>query len=113
YVAITPDGDIYPCHQFVGNHDYLMGDIYKGLRNTEVRRLFAENQLFFKEDCRTCWARHYCGGGCAANAYFENEDLKKPSQVSCAMQRKRIECAIWLETQKRLLAEETNHNIPR
>ncbi|NSW82117.1 MAG: thioether cross-link-forming SCIFF peptide maturase [Syntrophothermus sp.] len=113
YLAVTPKGEIYPCHQFVGNQDYLMGDIYKGLRNTEVRGLFAENQLFFKEDCRTCWARHYCGGGCAANAYFENGDLKKTSQVSCAMQRKRIECAIWLETQKRLLAEETNHNIPR
>ncbi len=107
YLAVTPQGEIYPCHQFVGNQDFVMGTVHEGLSNSSLRRLFAENQLFYKDECRKCWARYYCGGGCAANAYFENQDLKKPSSVTCAMQRKRVECAIWLEAQKSLAAEKS------
>ena len=113
YLAVTPEGDIYPCHQFVGNPDFLMGSVYQGLTNPDVRQLFVENQLFYKEDCKKCWARYYCGGGCAANAYLENRDLKKPSRVSCAMQRKRIECAIWLDAKKRLRQDRVRHNVAR
>jgi len=106
YLAVTPKGEIYPCHQFVGCEEYLMGDVYNGVTNTGVRSLFVSNQLFSKSECRKCWARYYCGGGCAANAYFENGSLGKPAQVSCAMQRKRIECAILLESLKRLRADD-------
>lgn len=101
YLVITPEGDIYPCHQFVGETDFYMGNIYNGELNTNIRNKFENNQLKDKE-CKKCWTRNFCGGGCHANAYFTNGDMSKPHQVSCSMHKKRVEGAIYLELQKQL-----------
>lgn len=94
YVAITPQGDIYPCHQFVGEEDFLLGNVDDGITNTELRDNFKNSNVYTNEDCPTCWARYYCSGGCHANAYYSNNDLSKPYKVGCEMEKKRIECAI-------------------
>ena len=94
YVAITPEGDIYPCHQFVGEEEFKLGNVDTGIVNTELRDNFKCSNVFTKEDCSDCWARYYCSGGCHANAYYANNDLKKPYKVGCEMEKKRIECAI-------------------
>jgi len=97
YLVITPEGDIYPCHQFVGENEFLMGNIYEAELNGDIRQRFISNRLGDKEECLCCWARNFCGGGCHANAYHANGDMSKPARVSCAMHRKRIEGAIYLE----------------
>lgn len=97
YLVVTPSGDIYPCHQFVGEKNFLMGHISTGQLNEDIRQSFAGNHLQNKKICCECWARYYCGGGCHANAYHSNGDISRPSQVSCAMHKKRIEGAIYLE----------------
>ncbi|NLV22304.1 MAG: thioether cross-link-forming SCIFF peptide maturase [Syntrophomonadaceae bacterium] len=102
YLVVTPNGDIYPCHQFVGEKEFLLGNIFNGQLNEQLRSDFAGNHLQNKSECRKCWARYFCGGGCHANAYHTNGDIRKPSQVSCIMHRKRIEGAIFLETMERL-----------
>ena len=102
YLVVTPNGDIYPCHQFVGEKQFLLGNIFAGQLNEKLRGEFARNHLQNKSECRKCWARYFCGGGCHANAYHANGDIGKPSQVSCIMHRKRIEGAIYLETMERL-----------
>jgi len=102
YLVVTPTGDIYPCHQFVGEEQFLMGNIWVDSLNEEIRKGFAHNHLQNKAECRACWARYFCGGGCHANAFHSNGDIKKPSQVSCAMHRKRIEGAIYLESMTKL-----------
>lgn len=102
YLAVTPGGDIYPCHQFVGVADFLMGNVKQGIVNRSIKQRFACSQLANKKECRSCWARFFCGGGCHAGAYYVNHDLRKPAAVSCTMHRKRVECAIYLETRKRL-----------
>jgi len=101
YLVITPEGDIYPCHQFVGTPGFLMGNIFDGIDKPEIRKKFEKNQLKDKE-CRDCWARYFCGGGCHANAYFTNGDMKKPHKVSCVMHRKRVEGAIYLDLIKQI-----------
>jgi uncharacterized protein len=102
YLVVTPNGDIYPCHQFVGEKNFLLGNISDGQLNEQLRSDFAHNHLQNKSECRKCWARYFCGGGCHANAYHANGDISKPSQVSCIMHQKRIEGAIFLETMERL-----------
>ncbi|EFI42246.1 thioether cross-link-forming SCIFF peptide maturase [Peptoniphilus sp. oral taxon 386] len=94
YVAVTPEGDIYPCHQFVGEEQFKLGNVDEGILNTELRDNFKCSNVFTKEDCYECWARYYCSGGCHANAYYANNDLKKPYKIGCEMEKKRIECAI-------------------
>ena len=94
YVAITPQGEIYPCHQFVGEEDFLLGNVDEGIKNTDLRDTFKNSNVYTNEDCPTCWARYYCSGGCHANAYYSNNDLSKPYKVGCEMEKKRIECAI-------------------
>ena len=96
YLVITPEGEIYPCHQFVGDPDFYMGNIRQGIENPGIGQQFAANQLQNKE-CINCWARSFCGGGCHASAYYRNADLQKPHQVSCEMHKKRIEGAIYLD----------------
>ncbi len=103
YLVVTPSGDIYPCHQFVGENNFLMGNIFEASLNEQIRRDFAHNHLQNKPECKACWARYFCGGGCHANAYHSNGDISKPSQVSCAMHRKRIEAAIYLETMEKMV----------
>ena len=96
YVAITPEGDIYPCHQFVGNEDYKLGSLYDGTFDTELSGRFAGLNIYTREECRDCWARFYCSGGCSASNLLVNGDIKKPHRVGCELERKRLECAIAL-----------------
>lgn len=102
YLVVTPEGDIYPCHQFVGESEFWMGSIHDDDLNGYIVEKFAGNRLGNKEQCIRCWARNYCGGGCHANAYHANGDMSVPDPVSCAMHRKRIEGAIYLELIKKL-----------
>lgn len=101
YLVITPEGDIYPCHQFVGEKDFYMGNINDGQINRTIRQRFEKNQIKDKE-CSQCWTRYFCGGGCHANAYFINKDMSKPEKVSCRMHQKRVEEAIYMEMVKNL-----------
>ena len=94
YVAVTPDGDLYPCHQFVGKEEFKMGSIFEEDFNMEIANTFAGLNIYTREDCKTCWARFYCSGGCSAANLNANGDMKKPYRIGCEMQRKRLECAI-------------------
>ena len=94
YVAITPEGDVYPCHQFVGEEEFKLGDIFNGIKNTELRDEFKSANIYTKKTCPTCWARYYCSGGCHANAFYSNGNIKEPFEIGCKMEKKRIECAI-------------------
>ncbi len=96
YVAVTPDGDIYPCHQFVGIEEWKMGDIFTGKVDQKIKDYFAGIHIYSKENCGNCWARFYCSGGCNANSFIYEGDVKKPHKLSCELQTKRIECAIAL-----------------
>ena len=94
YVAVTPEGDIYPCHQFVGREGMRMGSVLDGSFDTAMQTRFKQNHVLTKEKCRDCWARFYCSGGCAANAHAFNGDIGKPYDLECQMERKRLECAM-------------------
>ncbi|CCQ93575.1 Six-Cys-in-45 modification radical SAM protein [[Clostridium] ultunense Esp] len=94
YMAVTPQGDLYPCHQFVGDENFRIGDVFTGVKNGQLRQEFNKANVFNKEECRSCWARFYCSGGCHANAYNTNKDIMKPYKTGCEMEKKRIECAI-------------------
>ena len=94
YVAIAPNGDIYPCHQFDGDNAYVLGNVLEGTFDTKIPEKFALNNLLTKEDCNKCWAKYYCSGGCAANAIHYCRDINKPYKITCDLMRKRIECAI-------------------
>ncbi len=97
YVAITPDGDIYPCHQFVGQENYRMGNVFDGTFNQELKAKFAKAHVGTKPACRNCWAKFYCSGGCNANNYFYAGDILNAYDLSCQMQKKRLECAIMMQ----------------
>jgi uncharacterized protein len=98
YVAVTPDGDLYPCHQFVGNEAYKMGDVFNGVIDNGLSDTFKQAHIYNKPVCRDCWARFYCSGGCQANNFNFNGDIHKPYELGCEMQKKRIECAIALKS---------------
>ena len=102
YIAVTPDGDIYPCHQFVGREGYRMGSVLDGTFNREIQATFANNTVLTKEKCRECWARFYCSGGCAANAEAFNGDINKPYDMECELERKRLECAMAIYAKERM-----------
>ncbi|MDQ0150940.1 thioether cross-link-forming SCIFF peptide maturase [Eubacterium multiforme] len=97
YVAITPQGEVYPCHQFVGKEEYKLGTIYDDTYNTELAKKFKKAHIYNKPKCRDCWARFYCSGGCQANNLNFNNDITIPYEIGCKMQKKRIECAIALK----------------
>ena len=97
YLAVTPWGDLYPCHQFVGDEEYLMGNIYDGVTNTEMREKFRKCNIYSRPDCADCWAKLYCSGGCAANAYHATGDITGIYEPGCRLFRKRIECAIMMQ----------------
>lgn len=97
YFAVTPQGDLYPCHQFVGREGFLMGNVYEGINNQRLRQEFGAATLYKKEGCPDCWARFYCSGGCHANAQLLNGSIYKPDQIGCRLQRKRLECALALK----------------
>ena len=97
YLAVTPWGDLYPCHQFVGEERFCLGNVEDGIVNTEMRDTFKLCNVYAKEECRNCFAKFYCSGGCAANAYHCHNDINKPYEIGCELQRKRVECAIMLQ----------------
>ena len=97
YVAITPDGDIYPCHQFVGHEEYKMGNLEEGTFNTDIKKEFAGCHVYSKPSCRDCWAKFYCSGGCNANNLEYAGSIKKPYKVACDLEKKRLECAIMIK----------------
>ncbi len=97
YLAVTPWGDFYPCHQFVGDEKFLMGNVYEGIKNTDIQDEFKLCNVYAKPKCRECFARYYCSGGCSANAYKFHGDIKEAYDIGCEMQRKRIECAIMIK----------------
>lgn len=94
YLAVTPEGHLYPCHQFVGDEDFKMGDVFNGVHAKDLRDKFKKANVYSKEECKGCWAKFYCSGGCHANAYNFNKDINKPYKIGCEMEKKRIECAI-------------------
>ena len=100
YVAITPQGEVYPCHQFVGKEEYKLGDVYEDTFDTELSKKFKMAHIYNKPKCRECWARFYCSGGCQANNVNFNGDMRIPYEIGCKMQKKRIECAIALKAEE-------------
>ncbi|PWT29043.1 thioether cross-link-forming SCIFF peptide maturase [Butyrivibrio fibrisolvens] len=105
YVGVTPWGDIYPCHQFVGNEDFIMGNVFEGIKRTDIQQQFKESNVYSRPECQKCFARYYCSGGCSANAYNFNGEINTVYKEGCELQRKRIECAIMI---KAALAEEAD-----
>lgn len=97
YLAVTPWGDFYPCHQFVGQEEFLLGNVDTGLTNTAVRDEFKLCNVYAKDKCRDCFARFYCSGGCAANSYNFHGCITDAYDIGCEMQKKRIECAIMIK----------------
>lgn len=97
YLAVTPWGELYPCHQFVGDEKFLMGNVWDGVKNTELRDEFKGCNAYARPDCRDCWAKLYCSGGCAANAYHATGDISGAYEYGCELFRKRIECAIMIK----------------
>jgi len=97
YVAITPQGDVYPCHQFVGKEEFKLGNIYDDTYDTELSKTFKQAHIYNKPKCKDCWAKFYCSGGCQANNFNFNGDMNIPYEIGCKMQKKRIECAIALK----------------
>lgn len=97
YVAISPNGDIYPCHQFVGIDEWKMGNINEGTFNTELKTYFAGAHIYSKNNCKDCWAKFYCSGGCNANNYLYAGDVHNCYETGCEIQKKRLECAIYIK----------------
>ncbi len=103
YLAVTPWGDLYPCHQFVGNEEFLMGNVEEGIVRTDIRDCFKECNVYAKDKCKKCFAKFYCSGGCAANSYNFHGSINDAYDIGCELQRKRVECAIMI---KAALAED-------
>ena len=102
YMAVTPWGDLYPCHQFVGEERFKLGNVWDGVTNTDVRDDFASCNVYARPECADCWAKLYCSGGCAANAYHATGSVRGVYKYGCDLFRKRMECAIMLEAAKML-----------
>ncbi|MCR4611321.1 MAG: thioether cross-link-forming SCIFF peptide maturase [Lachnospiraceae bacterium] len=97
YLAVTPHGDLYPCHQFVGNEDFLMGNVDAGITKTEIRDKFKSCNVYAKKECKDCFAKFYCSGGCAANSYNYAGDILGSYEIGCKLQKERIEDAIMIQ----------------
>ena len=97
YLAVSPWGDLYPCHQFVGEEQFLMGNVFDGLKAQELQEEFKGCNVYAKEKCRNCFAKFYCSGGCAANAYKFHGSINDAYDIGCELQRKRVECAIMIK----------------
>ena len=106
YMAVTPWGDLYPCHQFVGDEKFKLGDIWNGVTNKECQCEFAACNVYARPDCADCWAKLYCSGGCAANAYHATGSVKGVYKSGCELFRKRMECAIMVEIARTLARQE-------
>jgi len=97
YMAVTPDGELYPCHQFVGDDKFLLGDIWHGVKNKQVLSQFENCNVYSHKECKDCFAKLYCSGGCAANAYHSTGSVSGIYEFGCELHRKRIECAVMLK----------------
>ncbi len=97
YMAVTPWGDLYPCHQFVGDEKYCLGNIWDGVKNTEIQDKFRSCNAYARPECKDCWAKLYCSGGCAANAYHATGDINGIYRYGCELFKKRIECAVMMQ----------------
>lgn len=105
YMAVTPSGELYPCHQFVGDEKFRLGDIYSGISAVDIQKEFASCNVYAREECRSCWARLYCSGGCAANAYHSTGSVRGVYKYGCELFKKRMECAIAVAVSKSLAEE--------
>lgn len=105
YVAVTPDGDIYPCHQFVGKDEFRQGSVLDQSFDMEIASRFAGMNIYTRPKCRKCWAKFYCSGGCSAANYNMNHDMNDSYDLGCEMERKRLECAIYLKAMEKLSAD--------
>ena len=103
YFSVAPNGDLYPCHQFVGDTDFRMGSVSEGIVRTDIREKFKNSCLFTRKKCGDCFAKFICSGGCNANNYHYNGDIDDPYEVTCAMMKKRIDCAMHILAEKKLL----------
>lgn len=99
YVAVTPEGDIYPCHQFVGMEEFKMGNVAESVLNSSIQATFKSSNVYTKDDCKNCWAKFYCSGGCPANAFQFNNSINVPYKIGCELEKKRVECALWAQAQ--------------
>ena len=99
YLAVTPEGDLYPCHQFVGMEEFKMGDIHTGVVTKELQKEFEQCNVYSKPKCKDCWAKFYCSGGCVANSYNFHQDMHDVYDIGCELQRKRVECAIGIQAE--------------
>ena len=97
YVAVTPKGEIYPCHQFVGQEEFIIGNVDEGITNTEIPATFRKASVYTKDHCDKCFAKFYCSGGCPANSWNFSKDINKVYDIGCKMQQKRVECAIMIK----------------
>ncbi|MBO7364022.1 MAG: thioether cross-link-forming SCIFF peptide maturase [Lachnospiraceae bacterium] len=111
YMAVTPQGDLYPCHQFVSDPRYRLGDVWSGVTNTALREEFRACNAYARPECRDCWAKFYCSGGCAANAYHASGSIRGVYLPGCELFRKRIECAIMMRAAEAEMAAE-DHEHP-
>lgn len=102
YLAVVPNGDIYPCHQFVGREEYVVGNVFEGLKNMKMMKEFRENHVLTKPECVKCWAKFFCSGGCHANNVTYAGSIKKPLHISCEIQKKRIECALMIQAYNKI-----------
>ena len=107
YLAVTPRGDLYPCHQFVGQEEFLMGNVDEGITRPDIADTFRGCSVYSKESCKKCFARFYCSGGCMANSYKFHHTINDTYEVSCEMERKRVECAIMIKAALADAQEET------
>lgn len=108
YIAVAPNGDIYPCHQFVGSDGFLLGNVYSGIVNGDVLSQFKSVNFMNKNDCASCWARYYCGGGCHANAYNLNGEVNSMYPIGCELLKKRLECALYIKCAEKTLKAQVN-----
>ena len=109
YMAVTAWGDLYPCHQFVNDPEYKLGDIWNGVQHEDIRDAFKECNVYSRPECRECWARMYCAGGCAANALHATGDIHGVYEYGCKLFRKRMECALMMKVAEAEMAQEEDH----
>lgn len=102
YVAVIPNGDLYPCHQFLEDHEYKLGNVYTGIKRKDICERFKNTTIYSKEDCKKCWARMFCSGGCMANAFHKTGDINGIYDFGCKVFKKRLECAIGIQVTKSL-----------
>ena len=107
YVAVTPDGDIYPCHQFVGKDEFKQGSVLDQSFNMDIAQTFAGMNIYSRPKCQKCWAKFYCSGGCSAANYNMNHDMNDSYDLGCEMERKRLECAIYLKAMDKICANKS------